>query len=456
MYFSSPYICTMNRLLIKNGTLVNEGKTYVANLVIENGLIAAVTDDEAGTYDAVIDAQGKWVMPGLIDDQVHFREPGLTHKGEIYTEAKAAVAGGITSYMEMPNTVPNTLTQELLEEKYAIGAARSLANYSFFMGASNNNLDEVLKTDPHTVCGVKVFMGSSTGNMLVDNRAVLEELFSKSQCLIATHCEDEQTIVRNLAHYKAEKGDALDASYHPLIRSHEACYLSSSMAVELAKKHNTRLHILHISTAQETELFSNNIPLAQKRITAEACIHHLWFTDADYARKGNNIKWNPAVKTAADRDAILKAALDGRIDIIATDHAPHTREEKSKPYLDAPSGGPLVQHALLALVQLYHQGKITPAQIVEKTSHNVAEIFRIEKRGYLRPGYFADVVIVDPNEKQTITPESLLYKCGWSPFEGETFTGKVTHTIVNGHIVYADGKFDESKKGMRMTFNPQR
>lgn len=442
----------MKRTLIKNGTLVNEGKSLKAHLVIENDRIAEIsTTLPEGHFDTVIDAYDQLVLPGLIDDQVHFREPGLTHKADLYTEAKAAVAGGITSFMEMPNTVPNTLTQELLEDKYRLGAEKSLANFSFFMGVSNDNLAEVLKTDPRTVCGIKIFMGSSTGNMLVDDTHVLNQVFKETKCLIATHCEDEQTIKKNLQHY-TDLGTELDASYHPIIRNAEACYKSSSLAVELAKKYNTRLHILHISSARETDLFENKTPLKEKRITAEACIHHLWFSDEDYGRKGNFIKWNPAVKSDADRSAIWAAVLDGRIDVIATDHAPHTIEEKEKPYKDAPSGGPLVQHSLLAMLQFYHAGTISIEKIVEKMCHNVADIFKIEKRGYLRPGYYADVVVVDPHTLQTITPESLLYKCRWSPFEGETMKGQITHTLVNGHLVYSEGIFDESKKGMRMLF----
>lgn len=441
------------KTLISNGIIVNEGKSQKGYVVIENDTIAATgAGVPEGNFDRTIDAEGLFVMPGVIDDQVHFREPGLTHKADLYTEAKAAVAGGITSFMEMPNTVPNTLNQVLLQEKYTLGEQKSLANFSFFMGVSNDNLEEVLKTDPKNVCGIKIFMGSSTGNMLVDDKHVLNQIFKESKCLIATHCEDEKTIKHNLEHYK-DTLHTLDASYHPVIRNAEACYLSSSLAVELAKKYNSRLHILHISTAKETALFDNSIPAKDKRITAEACIHHLWFSDEDYGRKGNFIKWNPAVKSAHDREAIWKAVLDGRIDVIATDHAPHTIAEKEKIYAEAPSGGPLVQHALQAMLQFYHAGTISIEKIVEKMCHNVADIFAIEKRGYLRPGYFADVVLVNPNEMQTITPESLLYKCKWSPFEGETFKGKVTHTFVNGHLVYDNGNFDESKKGKRMTFN---
>ncbi|WP_158826273.1 dihydroorotase [Mucilaginibacter lacusdianchii] len=442
----------MASILIKSATVVNEGKQLVADVLVSNGIIERIDSTINTTADQEINAEGLYLLPGAIDDQVHFREPGLTHKAEIYTESRAAVAGGITSFMEMPNTVPNTLTQQLLADKYAIAAQKSLANYSFYMGASNDNLDEVLRTDAKNVCGVKVFMGSSTGNMLVDNPGTLENLFSKSPMLIATHCEDEQTIKNNLAHYKELLGDNITIDYHPKIRSVEACYLSSSMAVELAKKHGARLHILHISTAKETELFDNTIPLKDKKITAEACVHHLWFSEDDYATKGNLIKWNPAVKTAHDRDGILQALLDGRIDVIATDHAPHTVEEKAQPYLQAPSGGPLVQHALPALLQLHHQQKITLEQIAEKTAHNVATCFQIEKRGYIREGYWADLVLVNLNKPWTAKPENDLYKCGWSPFDGDTFQSAITHTIVSGHLAYQNGSFNEGLPGKRLTF----
>jgi dihydroorotase len=379
----------MSSILIKQATIVNEGRQYVADILIKNGFIDRIDSTIDTPADQVIDAGGLYLLPGIIDDQVHFREPGLTYKANIYSESRAAVAGGITSFMEMPNTVPNTLTQDLLADKYAIAAKTSLANYSFFMGASNNNLDEVLRTDAANVCGIKVFMGSSTGNMLVDNPVTLDKLFAECPMLIATHCEDEETIKSNLKHFKQLLGENIPVTLHPKIRSAEACYLSSSMAVELAKKHNTRLHILHISTERETHLFDNTIPLKDKKITAEACVHHLWFSDADYETKGNLIKWNPAVKTADDRDVILKAVLDNHIDIIATDHAPHTIEEKAKPYLDAPSGGPLVQHALPALLEMHHQGKMTLGQIVNKTAHSPAICFKMEKRGFIREGYWA-------------------------------------------------------------------
>lgn len=442
------------RTLIKNAHIVNEGKIIKGDVLIENEWIADIfASGEHITADKIIDAEGKYLLPGCIDDQVHFREPGLTHKAEIYTEAKSAVAGGVTSYMEMPNTVPNTFTKQLLEEKYARAAAVSLANYSFYMGASNDNIEEVLNTDPLNVCGVKIFMGSSTGNMLVDNRDTLEALFSKCKMLIATHCEDEATIRHNTQVYKEKYGDAVPVECHPLIRSEEACYTSSSMAVELAKKHNTRLHILHISTAKEVQLFDNSIPLKEKRITAEACIHHLWFSDADYKTKGNFIKWNPAIKKASDRDAILKAVLDNHIDVIATDHAPHTKEEKNLPYVKAPSGGPLVQHSLNAMLELFHQKKITLEKIAEKMAHAVADCFRIEKRGYIRKNYFADLVLVDLTKTSTVEEKNILSKCGWSPFEGQTFHSLVTHTFVSGHLVYANGVFDETQKGKRLQFS---
>ena len=442
----------MSTILIKAATLVNEGRQTVTDVLIKDGYINRIDNSIDVKADKEINADGLFLFPGCIDDQVHFREPGLTHKGDIYSESRAAVAGGITSFMEMPNTVPNTLTQELLADKYEIAAHNSLANYSFYMGAGNDNLDEVLRTDISNVCGVKVFMGSSTGDMLVDNPVTLENLFANSPLLITTHCEDEATIKSNLEHYKQLLGDNIPVRLHPKIRSTEACYLSSSMAVELAKKHNTRLHILHISTEKETHLFRNDIPLEDKRITAEACIHHLWFTDADYEQKGNLIKWNPAVKTDSDRAGILAAVLDGRIDVIATDHAPHTIAEKDQPYLQAPSGGPLVQHALVAMLELYHQGKISLEQIAEKMAHNVAKCFQIEKRGFVREGYFADLVLVNLNEPWQVNKPNIMYKCGWSPFEGQKFTSNITHTVVSGNLVYAAGKLIEGINGQRMSF----
>lgn len=444
----------MKSYLIINANIVNENQIRHADVLIKEGLIQKIGNNlSSEKVDVMIDAKGKYLFPGVIDDQVHFREPGLTHKATIYTEARAAVAGGVTSFMEMPNTIPNALTQELLEDKYQIAANTSLANYSFFMGASNDNLDEVLKTNPRNVCGIKIFMGSSTGNMLVDDQAALEGLFSKVNMLIATHCEDEASIRKNSEEYKEKFGEEVPMKYHPIIRSEEACYLSSSRAVELAKKHNTRLHILHISTGKETHLFNNSIPLKDKRITAEACIHHLWFDDSYYDTKGTLIKWNPAVKTVADREEILKAVLDDRIDVIATDHAPHTWEEKQNSYFKAPSGGPLVQHSLVAMLDLYHEGKISLEKIVEKMSHNPAILFAIEKRGYIREDYHADLVLADLDNPWMVEKSNVVAKCGWSPFEGHEFRSKITHTFVSGHLVYKNGQFDESKNGERLLFD---
>ncbi|MGW8122339.1 dihydroorotase [Roseivirga echinicomitans] len=444
----------MSSILILNGKLINENKIFEADIYIENGFIQKIDRDlQHLNADETIDASGQYVLPGLIDDQVHFREPGLTHKAEIYTESRAAVAGGITSFMEMPNTVPNTLTQELLEDKYQIAAKNSLANYSFFMGASNDNLSEVLKTDPRKVCGVKVFMGSSTGNMLVDNQKTLENIFENSPTLIATHCESEEIIQANIAKAKAKYGEDVPMMEHPIIRSAEACYASSSFAVDLAKKKGARLHILHISTAKELSLFRNDIPLKEKKITAEACVHHLWFSDQDYATKGSLIKWNPAVKTISDRDAILKGVLENKIDVIATDHAPHTLEEKSNSYFKAPSGGPLVQHSLVALLDLYHQGKISLEKIVEKTSHAVSDLFDIDKRGYLREGYYADIAIVNLHDPWQVNRNNILSKCGWSPFEGHQFKSKVTNTIVSGKSVFSNGAINNIGSGNRLEFD---
>jgi dihydroorotase len=443
----------MATILIKSATIVNENKQLIADVLIKDGLIDRVDPQIDAQADKVINAEGLYLFPGCIDDQVHFREPGLTYKADIHSESRAAVAGGITSFMEMPNTVPNTLTQELLQDKYDIASRNSLANYSFFMGASNDNLEQVLRTDTANVCGIKVFMGSSTGNMLVDNPQTLDNLFANSPMLIAVHCEDEATIKSNLNHYKQLLGENIPITLHPKIRSAEACYLSSSLAVELAKKHNTRLHILHISTALETHLFDNTTPLKDKRITAEACVHHLWFTDADYETKGNLIKWNPAVKKESDRDAVLQAVLDGRIDVIATDHAPHTIEEKAQPYLQAPSGGPLVQHALPAMLELYHHGKITLEQVAEKMAHNVATCFQIDRRGFIREGYWADLALVDLNNPRNVNKANILYKCGWSPFEGTTFRSRIAYTLVSGNIVYANGSLVEGEAGKRLNFN---
>jgi dihydroorotase len=443
----------MSSIIIKSATIVNEGRTFIGDVFVKNGLIEQIGSSLNMASDKVINAEGLHLFPGCIDDQVHFREPGLTHKGNIFTESRAAVAGGITSFMEMPNTVPNALTQDLLEDKYQIARNTSAGNYSFFMGAGNDNLDQVLKTDPKNVCGIKVFMGSSTGDMLVDNEKTLEGIFSKTPMLVATHCEDEATIRNNSAQFKMQYGDNLTPEMHPMIRNAEACYISSSLAVGLAKKYDTRLHILHISTAIETSLFDNSIPLEQKRITSEACIHHLWFSDADYAKKGNWIKWNPAIKTAADRDEIFKAVLDDRIDVIATDHAPHTIEEKLQSYTKAPSGGPLVQHALIAMLEFYKQGKISLEKIVEKMAHSPAICFKIEKRGFIREGYWADLVLVDLNKRLTVSKSNLLYKCGWSPFEGQTFASSVVSTIVSGNLVYENGKITEGVFGKRLVFN---
>lgn len=444
--------------LLKNATIVNEGTLFNGHILIEGEFIVDVLRSNQeiamlASNHEVIDLTGKHVFPGVIDDQVHFREPGLTHKATIHSESKAAVAGGITSFMEMPNTVPNTLTQELLQAKYDIAEKTAYANYSFYMGASNDNIEEVLKTDPKTVCGVKVFMGSSTGNMLVDNKETLEELFSKCKLLIAAHCEDESTIRRNMEIYREKYGENVPMECHPEIRSEEACYLSSSLAIELAKKHNTRFHLFHLSTAKEIDLLDHTTPLKEKRITAEACIHHMWFSDKDYAEKGAFIKWNPAVKTEHDRDQILQGVLDDKIDVIATDHAPHTLEEKQNTYFNAPSGGPLVQHALVAMLEHYHHGKISLEKMVEKMSHAVADCFCIDKRGYLKPGYYADIVVVDLNQPWKVEKDNLLYKCGWSPFEGTTFKSKVLKTFVNGTLVFDEGKFEEDYRGKRMMFN---
>jgi len=442
----------MNSYLIKAATIVNEGQKIVADVLIKDGFISKIGQNLSAPDAQEINAEGQYLLPGMIDDQVHFREPGLTHKADIFTESMAAVAGGITSFMEMPNTVPNTLTQNLLQDKYDIAAEMSLANYSFYMGASNDNIEEVLKTDSKNVCGIKVFMGSSTGNMLVDNEKTLENIFSKAPILVATHCEDEATIRHNLAEFKAKYGDDLTIEMHPLIRSAEACYKSSSLAVELAKAYQTRLHILHISTAKEIALFDNTTPLKDKKITAEACVHHLWFNDKDYATKGNFIKWNPAVKTEEDQNGILQGVLNDNIDVIATDHAPHTLEEKKQPYAQAPSGGPLVQHALPALLEMHLQGRISLEKIVEKTAHNLAICFDIEKRGFIREGYWADLVLVDLKDSWKVTKLNNFYKCGWSPFDGDTFQASVTHTFVSGNLAYQKGKFTTDQIGKRLTF----
>ena len=442
----------MSLILLKNATIVNEGKQFQSDLLVKGDRIEKIASDISEANAEIVDLEGKYLIPGMIDDQVHFREPGLTHKANIQTESRAAVAGGITSFMEMPNTKPNALTQELLEDKYDIAAQSSIANYSFYMGASNDNIEEVLKTDAKNVCGVKVFMGSSTGNMLVDNEQTLTGIFSKCPMLIATHCEDEATVRANMEAYKKKYGEEVPIQCHPEIRNEEACYKSSSLAVGLAKKFGTRLHILHISTAKELELFDNSIPLKDKKITAEACIHHLWFSDEDYERKGTFIKWNPAVKTAQDREGIWAAVNDNRIDVIATDHAPHTIEEKSNTYFNAPSGGPLVQHAVIAIMQKVKEGNISIERAVEKMSHAVANCFNLEERGYIREGYFADLVVVDPNQSYSVEKSNILYKCGWSPFEGVTFDHSIHSTYVNGNLVYANGEIIEGNTGKRMTF----
>ncbi len=445
----------MNKILIKNAKIVNEGTIFEGDLLIENDLIVEIAEtiSPKSSDCKIIDAEGNYLIPGAIDDQVHFREPGLTHKGDIESESRAAVAGGITSFIEQPNTVPNAVTQELLEQKYQIAADSSFANYSFMMGGTNDNLEEILKTNPRNVAGLKLFLGSSTGDMLVDSTASLEKIFSSTKLLIAVHCEDESTVKSNLAKYKEQYGDDIPVECHPLIRSEEACYLSSSRTVELAKKTGARLHVFHISTAKELDLFTNKIPLSEKMITAEVCIHHLWFSDEDYKTKGNFIKWNPAVKTANDREALWKAVNDGRIDVIATDHAPHTLEEKSQVYTKAPSGGPLVQHAVVAMFEAYHQGKITIEKIVEKMCHNPASLFKIEKRGFIKVGYYADLAIVNAGLPWSVKKENILAKCGWSPFEGYTFKSRITHTFVNGQLVYQGFKVSPKKAGKRLLFD---
>ena len=443
----------MNSYLIKNATIVNEGSSFVGDLLVENGMIKKIGSSITTNSMTVIDASGKYLIPGLIDDQVHFREPGLTHKATIDSESRAAVAGGITTFIEMPNTVPQATNQQLLQDKFNIAEKTSFANYSFMFGGTNDNLEELLKTDPKTVAGIKLFLGSSTGNMLVDNLEVLEKIFSSTKLIISVHCEDEETIKKNTAEHKAQYGEHIPIELHPVIRSEEACYLSSSRAIELAKKTGARLHVFHVSTAKETTLFRNDIPLEEKQITSEVCVHHLWFSDQDYKEKGTHIKWNPAVKTAADRQGLWKALLDDRLDIIATDHAPHTLEEKSNSYLKAPSGGPLVQHALLALLEKVSEKVISIEKLVEKACHNPAIIFQIENRGFIRKGYYADLVLIDPKAPQTVCKENILYKCGWSPFEGTTFSSSVTHTFVNGVLIYHEGVFNNEVKGKRITFN---
>lgn len=444
------------KYLIKGARIVNEGRIFQSDVFIDNGIISEIGQLNTGSakYDKaeVIDAAGKYFLPGVIDDQVHLREPGLTHKADIYTESKAAVAGGVTSFMDMPNTVPNTITNDLLEKKFQIASEKSLANFSFFLGATNDNFDELMNLDKRNVCGIKLFLGASTGNMLVDNDKALDRIFSITDTLIAAHSEDEETIKKNLELFKSEYGEDIPFSAHPLIRSSEACYKSSATAVNRARKMNTRFHLLHLSTEEEMSLFENNVPLKEKRITSEVCVHHLWFSDKDYDNKGSFIKWNPAIKKPSDREGLWKALLDGRLDMIATDHAPHTIEEKNNSYLKAPSGGPLLQHSLVAMLEFFHEGKISLETIVHKMSHAPAICFEIEKRGFIREGYLADLVLVDMNKPWTVDKTNILYKCGWSPFEGVTFRSSVSMTFVNGNLVYNDGVFDESAKGCRLKF----
>ena len=445
----------MKKTLIKNARVVNEGNIKKRDILIDGDIILKISKsiNVNATDITIIEADNNYLIPGLIDDQVHFREPGLTHKATIETESKAAVAGGITSFIEMPNTVPQSTTIAKLEEKFLIAKNTSWANYSFMFGGTNDNLNEILKVDPKNVAGLKLFLGSSTGNMLVDNPDVLEEIFKKTDLLISVHCEDEKTIKDNLEFYLNKYGDDIPIEMHPKIRNEEACYISSSKAIELAKKTGARLHVFHLSTKKETNLFSNDKPLLEKKITAEVCVHHLWFSEEDYKTKGTHIKWNPAVKSKKDRDGLWEALLDDRIDVIATDHAPHTIEEKRNKYTQAPSGGPLVQHALVALLEMYHNGKISLEKIVEKACHNPAILFQIKERGYIREGYKADLVLVDLKSPWTVHKENILYKCQWSPFEGTTFKSKVTHTFVNGILTYENFKFPNKSIPQRLRFN---
>ena len=445
----------MSKLLIKNAQIINEGKIINSDIFINNGLIEEISNSISikSSDVKIIDAENNFVMPGVIDDQVHFREPGLTYKANIESESRAAVAGGITSFIEMPNTIPQATTIEELEKKFEIASKDSYANYSFMFGATNDNIDEILKVDSKNVAALKIFLGSSTGNMLVDNSEVLEEIFSKTNLLIAAHCEDENTIQKNLKKYIKKYGDDIPMKYHPIIRSSEACYLSSSKAIKLAKKTGARLHVFHLSTALETNLFSNRLPLEKKKITAEVCVHHLWFSDEDYDTYGSRIKWNPAVKSSADRDALWKALLDDRIDVIATDHAPHTNEEKDSNYTTCPSGGPLVQHALPAMLEAFHENKISLEKIVEKMCHNPAILFQIKNRGFIRTGYHADLVIFNLNKPWTVNKKNILYKCGWSPFEGKSFKSRISHTIINGEVIYDNFKISNKKNAKRLNFD---
>ncbi|MDT7829187.1 dihydroorotase [Pricia sp. S334] len=443
----------MKKTLLKNANIVNENSVFESDMLLQGERITKIATDISDDHATVIDLNGKHLLPGIIDDQVHFREPGLTHKGDIASESRAAIAGGITSYMEQPNTVPQTTTIKKLEKKFELGAKHSFANYSFPFGGTNDNLEELKKLDKKACSGVKLFLGSSTGNMLVDDETVIERIFKNTDMVISAHCEDEETIKQNLARYQDEYGDDIPIKYHPRIRSADACYLSSSKAIELAKKTGARLHVFHLSTGRETELFRNDIPLKDKKITAEVCIHHLWFSDADYATQGTLIKWNPAVKTAVDREKLWKALLDDRLDVIATDHAPHTLEEKDNVYTKAPSGGPLVQHALPAILEKYHDGQISLEKITEKMCHNPSMLFQVEKRGYIREGYFADLTVVDLNSPWQVSKENIAYKCGWSPFEGNRFRSKITHTFVNGHLAYVNGNWSDERRAKRMTFD---
>jgi dihydroorotase len=450
----------MEQILIAGANIVNEGRIFEGSVLIKGERIEEVIP--SGSYNEaledienveLIDGRGKFLLPGVIDDQVHFRDPGLTQKGDLYTESRAAVAGGITSFMDMPNTDPKAITLGILEEKYKLASQKSLANYSFFLGATNDNLEEIEKADPTKICGVKVFLGASTGNMLVDNPKVLEKIFSNSRMIVAIHSEDEGIIRKNLVAFREKYGEQIPIEAHPLIRSEEACFTSTKMAVELALKYNTRLHVLHLSTAKELELFRNDIPLKNKRITAEVCVHHLWFDDRDYKRLGSRIKWNPAIKSQKDKKGLFEGLLNDKIDIIATDHAPHLEEEKAHPYLTCPSGGPLVQHSLVIMLEFFHLNQLPIEKVVEKMCHAPAILYRLKDRGFIRKGSFADLVLIDPNNPWTVSKENLLYKCGWSPFEGTKFSSRITHTFVNGNVVYRNGKFDERWRGKRLEFN---
>jgi dihydroorotase len=445
----------MSNIFIKNATIINEGMTFRGEILIKDEFISAIKPRGQITVPyktQIIDAGGLLLIPGIIDDQVHFREPGLTHKGDIFSESRAAVAGGITSFMDMPNTNPQTITNALLNEKFRLGSENSLANYSFYLGATNSNLDEVLKADPSEVCGIKLFMGSSTGNMLVDDEKTLRDLFSKVTIPVACHCESEPVIKRNSEIYRKKYGEDVPVNMHPLIRSREACFMSSSFAVKLAKEYNTRIHILHLSTADEMKLFGSELPLAQKRITGEVCVHHLWFDETSYDEKGTLVKWNPAIKTRFDREALINGTVNDLVDIVATDHAPHTIEEKQNSYFRAPSGGPLVQHSLVAMLELWHRKSISLEKIVEKMCHNPAILFNIRDRGFIREGYKADLCLVNPDDQWTVSKDNILYKCGWSPFEGTTFRSKVVKTIINGTVVYDDGVFNEDFRGQKLVF----